>query len=114
MKGSYLALMLGAAVCMLAPARALAQTFEKYQCDDGAEFIMTIYTSRRTAFVQLDGRRLTLTQDADAADHRRARPQALFQERNLHLHQGRHRHPAAIGQARRLQAGAELLTLVET
>jgi membrane-bound inhibitor of C-type lysozyme len=62
MKASFLALMLGAVACMLAPAPALAQTFQKYQCDDGAEFIMSVYASRRTAFVQLDGRRLTLKQ----------------------------------------------------
>jgi hypothetical protein len=39
---------------------AAAQTFQKYNCADGAKFILAFYDLDKRAFVQVDGRPLTL------------------------------------------------------
>jgi len=41
---------------------ALAQTAYTYQCRDGAEFVFAVFEGRRAAYVQLDGKHLTLPQ----------------------------------------------------
>ena len=40
----------------------LAQTAYTYQCRDGAEFVFAVFEGRRAAYVQLDGKHLTLPQ----------------------------------------------------
>jgi membrane-bound inhibitor of C-type lysozyme len=41
-------------------AQAAPQTFLTFHCGDGTEFVATIYESRRSAQLQLDGKALTL------------------------------------------------------
>jgi membrane-bound inhibitor of C-type lysozyme len=62
MTGRFVVLLICAATCMGAANPASAQTFRKYQCQDGAEFALAVFDSRRMAFVQLDGRRYSLPQ----------------------------------------------------
>jgi hypothetical protein len=50
-----------AAACAMGSWPAAAQTFQKYNCADGAKFILAFYELDKRAFVQVDGRPLTLT-----------------------------------------------------
>jgi len=43
-----------------APSPAAAQTFESYRCADGTSFIVGFYQSDSRAFLQVDGRAITL------------------------------------------------------
>jgi hypothetical protein len=43
-------------------APALAETVQTFQCRNGLEFDMTIFPSRRTSFVNIEGRRQSLRQ----------------------------------------------------
>ena len=58
-----------AAICVVAilvagvfsvPSSAAAQTFESYRCADGTSFIVGFYQSDSRAFLQVDGRAVTL------------------------------------------------------
>ena len=62
MKGRCLALMLCATGLPSAAAPARAQTVVTYQCRSGLAFDMTIFASRRTSFVNIEGHRLSLKQ----------------------------------------------------
>jgi membrane-bound inhibitor of C-type lysozyme len=62
MRGRFLALMLCAAGFVGPVAPALAQTVQTYQCSNGIAFDMTIFASRRTSFVNIEGHRLLLKQ----------------------------------------------------
>jgi len=61
MKSKASVLMLCAA-CLSPATPASAETVQKFECLDGAEFMLTVFDSRRTAFMQLDGRRYALKQ----------------------------------------------------
>jgi len=41
---------------------APAQILQTYQCRDGKEFVLEVFASRRTAFLHLEGHRLSLRQ----------------------------------------------------
>ena len=61
----FLKLLLGAAVLGTAPAGfsigpAAAQSFQTYHCTDGSEFVVGFYPYDPRAFVQIDGRAVTL------------------------------------------------------
>ena len=43
------------------PSPALAQSFQSYHCADGTHFIAGFYKHDSRAFLQLDGRAVTLT-----------------------------------------------------
>ncbi|HXN70366.1 MAG TPA: MliC family protein [Bradyrhizobium sp.] len=49
---------LSAAVAGSTPARA--QTFQSYRCVDGTQFIVAFYQYDKRAYLQIDGRSLTL------------------------------------------------------
>jgi membrane-bound inhibitor of C-type lysozyme len=51
-------LALAAAMPLSAPARS--ETYYAYRCDNGAEFTVTMFPDTRAAYIQLDGRALTL------------------------------------------------------
>ncbi len=51
-------LLIGAAVCGLSPA--FAQSFQTYHCADGTQFIVGFYPYDSRAYVQIDGREITL------------------------------------------------------
>ena len=57
-------LVVGAALCVAAvaggPSPGLAQTFQNYRCADGTEFIVGFFSHDSRAFVQVDGRAVTL------------------------------------------------------
>jgi membrane-bound inhibitor of C-type lysozyme len=45
----------------VAPASpASAQTFDSYRCTDGTHFILAFYPSDKRAYLQIDGRAITL------------------------------------------------------
>lgn len=47
-----------ASVTMVSPVSA--QTFQTFHCADGSEFVVAFYAGTRSAYVQLDGKALTL------------------------------------------------------
>ena len=56
-------LLLLCATALASPvAPALAQTLQSYQCRDGKGFVLEVFASRRTAFLHLEGHRLSLRQ----------------------------------------------------
>ena len=57
-KDVFLKILTGAAVLGLSPA--FAQSFQTYHCSDGTRFIVGFYPSDSRAFVQIDGRAITL------------------------------------------------------
>ena len=61
----FLKVLMGAAVLgtmagILGTAPAGAQSFQTYHCRDGSEFIIAFYPYDSRAFVQIDGRTVTL------------------------------------------------------
>ena len=54
------AALLGAGV-VTGPSAALAQTFDGYRCADGTRFIVGFYQYDSRAYLQIDGRAVTLT-----------------------------------------------------
>ncbi len=61
----FLKILVGAAVLGTAPAifgaaPALAQSFQTYHCTDGTEFIVGFYPYDSRAYMQIDGRAITL------------------------------------------------------
>ena len=62
MRARSLALLLCAAGLVNSAAPARAQTVVTYQCRSGLAFDMTIFPSRRTSFVNIEGHRLSLKQ----------------------------------------------------
>jgi membrane-bound inhibitor of C-type lysozyme len=54
----FLKILLGAVVLGTAPASA--QSFQTYHCADGTEFIVAFYPYDSRAYVQIDGREITL------------------------------------------------------
>jgi membrane-bound inhibitor of C-type lysozyme len=53
-------LILGVAAFALGALPARAQTFRNYSCADGARFIVGFYAYDKRAYLQVDGRPLTL------------------------------------------------------
>jgi membrane-bound inhibitor of C-type lysozyme len=53
------AALLGAGV-VASPSVALAQTFDSYRCADGTRFIVGFYQYDSRAYLQIDGRAVTL------------------------------------------------------
>ena len=49
-----------AVVLLIHPSRAVAQTFDSYRCADGTHFILAFYPGDKRAYVQIDGRAVTL------------------------------------------------------
>jgi membrane-bound inhibitor of C-type lysozyme len=45
---------------ILAASAALAQSFRTYHCADGTQFIVAFYTADTRAYMQIDGRPVTL------------------------------------------------------
>ena len=62
MKSRRLILTFGVAALMGSAAPAIAQTFQRYQCSDGADFVVGQYERKRILYMQVDGERVTLTQ----------------------------------------------------
>jgi membrane-bound inhibitor of C-type lysozyme len=61
----FLKLLIGATVLATSPvsliiAPANAQSFQTYHCTDGSEFVVAFYPHDPRAFVQIDGRAVTL------------------------------------------------------
>jgi membrane-bound inhibitor of C-type lysozyme len=54
-------LLFAVAGCFAAPSPASAQTFGSYRCVDGTRFIVGFYPHDSRAYMQLDGRAVTLT-----------------------------------------------------
>ncbi len=54
------AAVVGTAASILGAAPAGAQSFQTYHCSDGSEFIVAFYPYDSRAFVQIDGRTVTL------------------------------------------------------
>lgn len=49
-----------AVVLLIHPFRASAQTFDSYRCADGTHFILAFYPGDNRAYLQIDGRAVTL------------------------------------------------------
>ena len=49
-----------AVVLLLQPSRASAQTLDSYRCADGTHFILAFYPGDKRAYLQIDGRAVTL------------------------------------------------------
>ena len=60
-KAIILAAALSAAGTLAVVPRALAQSFRTYRCGDGTQFIVAFYAYDTHAYVQIDGRAVTLT-----------------------------------------------------
>ena len=60
MRRGTISTVVGAAFCVIGAWPAGAQTFQNYSCVDGAKFILAFYEADKRAFVQIDGRPLTL------------------------------------------------------
>ena len=54
------AAVLGAAAAEFVPTPAHAQGFQTYHCADGTQFVVGFYPYDSRAFVQIDGREITL------------------------------------------------------
>jgi hypothetical protein len=52
--------MLVLAAAIMAAASAQAQTFQHYECDDGGSFELALYPETKAAFLQIDGKSVTL------------------------------------------------------
>src|SRR5437588_32688 len=52
---------MSASVTLAVVPRALAQSFHTYRCGDGTQFIVAFYDCDTHAYVQIDGRAVTLT-----------------------------------------------------
>ncbi len=59
-KAIILAAALSAAEPLAVMPRALAQSFQSYRCGDGTQFIVAFYAFDTRAYVQIDGRAVTL------------------------------------------------------
>jgi membrane-bound inhibitor of C-type lysozyme len=59
-KTIILAAVLSAAGTLACLPRAFAQSFQTYRCTDGTEFIVAFYAYDTRAYVQIDGRPVTL------------------------------------------------------
>ncbi len=59
-KTIILAAALGAIGVLAGPSGAGAQTIQSYRCTDGTQFIVGFYESDSRAFMQIDGRAVTL------------------------------------------------------
>src|SRR5438270_13965810 len=59
-KAFILAVALSAAGTFASPPRAFAQSFRTYRCTDGTEFIVAFYAYDTHAYLQIDGRPVTL------------------------------------------------------
>src|SRR5260370_41712434 len=59
-KTIILAAVLSAAGILAAAPRALAQSFQTYRCADGTQFIVAFYAYDARAYMQIDGRPVTL------------------------------------------------------
>jgi membrane-bound inhibitor of C-type lysozyme len=53
-------LRISACIVALAGSPAFAQSFQTYHCTDGTQFIVGFYPSDSRAYVQIDGREITL------------------------------------------------------
>jgi membrane-bound inhibitor of C-type lysozyme len=60
-KTIILAAALSAAGTLAGLPRALAQSFQTYRCADGTQFIVAFYAYDTHAYMQIDGRPVTLT-----------------------------------------------------
>jgi membrane-bound inhibitor of C-type lysozyme len=60
MKRRHLITLLGAAAIVIGQASAVAQTFIRYSCLDGSEFIAAFFAGERSAHLQLDGKAMSL------------------------------------------------------
>jgi membrane-bound inhibitor of C-type lysozyme len=54
------ALVLATAAALLPAAPAQSETYYSYRCENGAEFTVTTFPGTRAAYIQLDGKALTL------------------------------------------------------
>jgi membrane-bound inhibitor of C-type lysozyme len=59
-KAIILAAAMSAAGTLAVVPRALAQSFQTYRCGDGTQFIVAFYAYDTHAYVQIDGRAVTL------------------------------------------------------
>jgi hypothetical protein len=50
----------GAAGILIGQSAAFAQTFRKYNCYDGSQFILAFFEGDKRAHLQLDGKAITL------------------------------------------------------
>jgi membrane-bound inhibitor of C-type lysozyme len=55
---------------MVQPLPALAQSFETYHCADGTQFILGMYPRDQRAYLQIDGRAVTLKKSLIATGRR--------------------------------------------
>jgi membrane-bound inhibitor of C-type lysozyme len=67
-----------AAVCTACASPASAQTFLQYRCEDGAQLSAMFPQGEARAFVQLDGKALTLPQRISADGGRYAKGGVTF------------------------------------
>jgi membrane-bound inhibitor of C-type lysozyme len=51
-------------------SQASAQTFDSYRCADGTHFILAFYPSDKRAFMQIDGRAVTLKKNLTLSSKR--------------------------------------------
>jgi hypothetical protein len=49
---------------------ASAQTFDSYRCSDGTHFILAFYPSDKRAYLQIDGRAVTLKKGLTVSEKR--------------------------------------------
>ena len=61
-KNKLLTAIIGAAALLSLSVPAPAQTFQRYQCSDGADFVTGQYERKRILNMQVDGRQVALTQ----------------------------------------------------
>jgi membrane-bound inhibitor of C-type lysozyme len=79
MRGLAIAFALSFPVCVTASVSPLsAQTFLQYRCDDGAQLSVTFMDKQRRAFMQLDGKSLSLPQRLAASGARYAKSGVTF------------------------------------
>ena len=60
MRGRHFIPWLGAAALVISAPRVLAQTFLTYHCRDGSEFVVALLEDKRFAYLQLDGKAISL------------------------------------------------------
>lgn len=82
MRGQAIAFALGFPLCLAASVLCVspssAQTFLQYRCDDGAQLSVMFQDKQRRAFMQLDGKSLTLPQRLAASGGRYAKGGVTF------------------------------------
>jgi membrane-bound inhibitor of C-type lysozyme len=71
-------LLLAAMVSFAAVMPAQAQTFLHYTCQDGAEFEATLFPDTKAAFLQVDGKSLTLPKRVSVTGVRYAKDGVTF------------------------------------